>query len=88
MNGSRRGVTGGGNEGGTPSVHPSLAVYLDDPDAANVCLRRPIKPHTDPSNVHLSIQRRTSSHGVRAARLLGHPLVIVLEIDSGCTHRE
>lgn len=69
------------------SVHASPMVHLNDSNTASDLLRRATPPHNT-NDVHLSIQRRTSSHGVRAARLLGHPLVIVLEIDSGCTHRE
>ena len=69
------------------SVHASPVVHLSD------FLRCAITPHST-SDVHLSIQHRASSqidkfeHGVQTARLLGHPLVIVLEINSGSTHRE
>lgn len=66
---------------------------LHDSRTARDFLRHAIEPQ-NPSDVHLFIQRDTSSevekseHGARIAHLLGYPLASVLKIDSGSTHRE
>ena len=75
------------------SVHPSLVIYIDNPDTASDFLGRTTEPQ-DTRDIHLLMQRRTSSqvnqveHGVQISRHPGHLPVSAPEVDSGSAHRE
>lgn len=75
------------------SIYPSSVIHLDNSGTARDFLRRAIEPY-NPCDGHLLIQRETygkvdkCEHGVQTARLPGHPLISVLEVDSGSAHRE